>query len=204
MQILGRLIMKKNFKKAVVFMTCALVGGAALFASPAKETKTTGSVQAEYFPLLGVTVIETKDGKGNVSVEFKEGNHEYLSTVKTVAAEKTKPGCIHGVNCKDKKCSKPVVVIPEKPSKAEVKHHGTRPQPGAPGQLHGHKKDRHQPGRPDYRPQGHHKSEPKVRQPEHHKSEPQVRQPEHHKSEPKNGSAGKGPVALRITAQNDR
>ena len=137
--------MKKNFKKAIVFMTCALVGGAALFASP-----------------------------------------------------------------------------------TEVKHHGKRPQPVPHVQFQGHKKDRHHTERPGYRPQKHHKSElqirqpehhksepqvrqpehhksePKVRQPEYHKSEPKVRQPEHHKSEPRNGCAGKGPIAMRITAQNDR
>ena len=113
--------MKKNFKKAIVFMTCALVGGAALFASP-----------------------------------------------------------------------------------TEVKHHEKRPQPVPHVQFQGHKKDRHHTERPGYRPQKHHKSELQVRQPEHHKSEPQVRQPEHHKSEPRNGCAGKGPIAMRITAQNDR
>ena len=77
-------------------------------------------------------------------------------------------------------------------SPTEVKHHGKRPQPVPHVQFQGHKKDRHHTERPGYRPQ------------KHHKSEPQVRQPEHHKSEPRNGCAGKGPIAMRITAQNDR
>lgn len=202
--------MKKNFKKAMVFITCAMVGGAALFASPAKDKKEGATVQAEYFPLLGVTVIETKDGKGNVSVEFKEGNYEYLSTVTVGAKKDVKPGCIHGVNCKDKKCRKPDAVIPEHPVKpqpvpqghkrpvqrpdVEHRRHDSRPQI----QFPEHHKSEPQHKRPE-----HHRSEPQHKKPEHHRSEPQVRGPEHHKSEPQHGSS-KGPVALKITAQNDR
>ena len=56
--------MKKNFKKAIVFMTCALVGGAALFASPT-EVKHHGKDYSQFlmysFRDIKRTVIIQKD-----------------------------------------------------------------------------------------------------------------------------------------------
>ena len=66
MQILWEInFMKKNFKKAIVFMTCALVGGAALFCFSnevkASRKKTSASFLMYSFKDIKRIVIIQKD-----------------------------------------------------------------------------------------------------------------------------------------------
>lgn len=199
--------MKKTFKNAIIFMTCAMVSGASLFANTAKSHKVEVITSAEYFPLLGVTVVETKDAEGNISVQFREGNHENL-----VKHEKTSNGIGHGVNCKVKDCEKCSKGPDHKPqshksenkpgktdNKAEIKVDikpiitpNAKPQP------------KPQPKPDVVKPEHKHKSKPQAHKPhdkrEHnknqnyHKSEHKKNNQNYHKSEPKKNNGNKGPA----------